>query len=81
MKNRQKLTNTRSGGIILAVRDDIAKHVKIINTDGKYVLWFKLEKLLLNSKEDVLCGIVYIPPEGSKYVTTDCFFRIRRRVN
>ena len=26
---------------------------------------------MLNSKEDVLCGIVYIPPEGSKYVTTD----------
>ena len=78
MKNRQKLTNILSGGIILAVRDDIAKHVKIIKTDG--VLWFKLEKLLLNSKEDVFCGVVYIPSRGSKYLTTDCFFRIRRRV-
>ena len=55
MKNKQKLTNIRSGGIILAIRDDIATHVKIINTDGKYVLWFTLEKLLFNSKEDVFC--------------------------
>ena len=54
MKNRQKLTNIRSGGIFLAKKNDIAIHVKIINTDGKYVLCFKLEneKLVLNSTED-----------------------------
>ena len=43
MKNRQKLTNVRSRGIILAIKNDTAIHVKIINTDGKYVLCFKLE--------------------------------------
>ena len=39
MKNRQKVTNIRSGGIILAKKNDIAILVKIINTytDRKYV--------------------------------------------
>ena len=77
MKNKQKLTNIRYGGIILAIRDDIAKHVKTINTDAKYY-GLNLKTVVLCV--DVLCGIVYTPPEGSKYVTTDCF-RIRRGVN
>ena len=64
----------------MAVRDDVAKHIKIINTDGKYVLWFKLEKRLLNSKWDVSCGIVHIPLEGSKYVTTDCFLEFEEEL-
>ena len=41
MKNRQKLTYIRSGGIILEVKDVIVQHVTIINTDAKYVVWFK----------------------------------------
>lgn len=37
MKNRKKLTKTRSSGIMLVVKDDIVKYIKIINRDGKYV--------------------------------------------
>lgn len=59
MENRQKLSKTRSGGIILSVKENLAKHVKIIKTDCKNVLWFKINKLLLNYDEDLLCGIVY----------------------
>lgn len=80
MKNRRKLTNTRSGGIILAVRDNIVKYIKIINTDCKYVFWFKLDKMLLNSTDDLLCGVVYIPPEGSRYASPDCFIEIEQEL-
>lgn len=38
MKNRKKLTKTRSSGIMLVVKDDIVKYIKIINRDCKYVL-------------------------------------------
>lgn len=37
IKNRKKLTKTRSSGIMLVVKDDIVKYIKIINRDGKYV--------------------------------------------
>lgn len=38
MKNRKKLTKTRSSGIMLVVKDDIVKYIKIKlkNRDGKY---------------------------------------------
>lgn len=35
MKNRQKLSQTRSGGIILSVEENLAKQVKIIKIDCK----------------------------------------------
>lgn len=35
-----------------------------------------LDKMLLNFYEDLLCGVVYIQPEGSKYASPDCFLEI-----
>lgn len=67
MKNRQKPTNARSGRIITAVRDNIVKYEKINLTYDEYVFWFKLDKVLLNFLEDLLCSIVYTQDEGSKY--------------
>ena len=39
-KNRHTLSKTRSGGILVAVRDNIVKYVHVIRTDCKYVSWF-----------------------------------------
>lgn len=58
------------------VRDNIVKYIKIINIDCKYVFWFKLDKMLLNFIDDLLCGVVYILFEGSRYVLFDCFIEI-----
>jgi Tfp pilus assembly protein PilZ len=41
MKNRRKLSNTRSVGIMLLVKDECVKYVNIINTE----LWFRLSSL------------------------------------
>ena len=30
-------------------------------------MWFKLDKSIFGYEKDVLCGAVYIPPEGTKY--------------
>lgn len=76
MKNRKKLMKICFGGIMLVVKDDFVKYVKIINIDCKYVFWFKLSKVLLNIKDDLLCGVIYILLEGSKYFFLDCFFDI-----
>ena len=35
---------------------------------------------MLNSKEDVFCGIEYIPPEDRKYVTTDYFLELEEEL-
>jgi hypothetical protein len=49
------------------------KHVKIVNTSCTNVLWFKLSKSVVNTDEDIICGIVYLPPEGSRYASPDCY--------
>jgi hypothetical protein len=41
MKNRKKITKNRSGGIMVGFKDNLAKHIDIVNTDSKYVMWFK----------------------------------------
>jgi N6-adenosine-specific RNA methylase IME4 len=41
MKNREKNTKNRSGGIMVGFKDNLAKHIDIVNTDSKYVMWFK----------------------------------------
>jgi hypothetical protein len=39
MKNRNKITKNRSGGIMVGFKDNLAKHIDIVNTDSKYVMW------------------------------------------
>lgn len=46
VKNQQTLSKTRSGGILVAVKDYVIKFVKIIRTDCKYVFWFTIDKSL-----------------------------------
>jgi hypothetical protein len=80
MKNREKLSKARSGGIILSVRENIVKHVKIIDTDCKYVLWFKVDKIFLEYEADLICGIVYIPPEGSEFSSSAIFIEFEQEL-
>lgn len=46
------------------------------------MFWFKLDKVLLYSTDDLLCGVVYIPPEGtcSRYASHDCFLEIEQEL-
>lgn len=34
----------------------------------------------MNNKDDLLCGVIYIPPEGSKYSSLDCFSDIEQEL-
>jgi hypothetical protein len=44
-----------------------------IPTDSSYVFWFRISRELLGLDEDVVCGIVYIPPEYTVYSSVDAF--------
>ena len=73
MKNRFKYMKTKSGGITLAFKDHLNEHISIIELESKYVLWFEINDRLLHNEKDALFGIVYIPPESSKYCVGDPF--------
>lgn len=78
LHNRASISRFSSGGIGLIVRDEILPYVKINQTkSSKLVLFFILSKQLCHLEEDIKCGIIYIPPYGSKYATDDPYLEIQ----
>ena len=69
-KNRQKYRH-KSGGIVLLVKNNISKYIEIIPSKCNDILWFSINQKLLGFK--LICGIVYIPPEGSPYHNVEIF--------
>ncbi|XP_063408710.1 uncharacterized protein LOC134692190 [Mytilus trossulus] len=76
MKNRSHLNRVKSGGIVLGFKESLSDHISAAETDSKYILWFKIDKHVVKLQQDILCGIVYIPPENSVYCVGDPFSEI-----
>ena len=68
MKNIFTFKRVKSGGIILAYKTELSSFVNIVESESKYILWFKLNTSLFHLPQDVLFGIAYVPPENSKFV-------------
>ncbi|CAG2220516.1 unnamed protein product [Mytilus edulis] len=71
MKNRFTLRRVKSGGIVLCFRTHLADKINMIDTDSKYIMWFTVDKEIFRLNQNVLFGIVYIPPENSSYCIGD----------
>jgi hypothetical protein len=67
MKNTFKINRTKSGGIVLTFKKHLGDFIHPLESDSKYVLWFKADKQLFHMRKDVIFGIVYIPPEHLLY--------------
>ena len=80
MKNRFTFKRVKSGGIILAYKTELSNFVNIVESESKYILWFKLNKSLFHLPQDVLFGTVYVPPENSKYCIGDPFNEIENEL-
>jgi hypothetical protein len=46
-------------------KKELASKIKVFSTDSKFVLWFKVSRDIFNLDEDVIFGIVYMPPENT----------------
>jgi hypothetical protein len=73
LKNRKKIAKVKSGGILLGFKDKYEKFIEPIETDSKFVYWFKVNSQLLNSDTDSVFGIDYIPPAYTSYSSWDAF--------
>lgn len=70
-KNRRQKVIRKSGGIAVLIKESIFKCFECIDTECEYVLWFKLDKVLFNTDEDVYFGAIYIPPAYTGYSQAD----------
>ena len=77
-KNRKQISRYRSGGIALFVRNELSSYIHIMKNESKLVLWFSISKTILKTSEDLICGIVYIPPVGSRFKHPDPYLELQR---
>jgi hypothetical protein len=52
---------------MVGFNDNLAKHIDLVNTDSKYVMQFKCSEQPFKTDQPVFVGVVYIPPECTKY--------------
>ncbi|CAC5372884.1 unnamed protein product [Mytilus coruscus] len=75
-KNRHKIISHRSGGIALGYRKCLDKCIKTFDTECKFVYWFSVDKKVFDLDENIVFGIVYIPPVNTNYTSEEAFSEI-----
>ena len=68
MKNRNRLSNVRSGGLIICVKHKWENLVHYYDMSCQFVMWLRVT---VDGNNDLLLGNVYIPPSGSPYSDSD----------
>ena len=75
--NRTKCLHA-SGGVALRVKDSLSKHFHLLKCTNDVYMFFQVDSDLLGKK--FLLGVVYIPPENSKYSSIEMFDEIENQV-
>ena len=75
-KNRQKLAAYKSEGIAIGYKKYLEKYVKPIETDCQYVYWLNIDKHIFNLSQNVIIGVIYIPPVNSIYSSDEAYAEI-----
>ena len=70
----------KSGGISIYFKNKFSNFLKIIETESDYVLWVEISKTLTQTEENVILGVVYIPPENSNYYNEDEFLILENEI-
>ena len=77
----EKTCRRKSGGIALLVKEEIQKYVKVEKShSSQLTLWFSISREMLLTENDVLCGVVYVPPIGSKYTNDDPYAELHAEI-
>ena len=72
-KHRSELSFRKSGGIVVYIRNTLAKFCSIISNNCDHVLWVKIEGKTFGINDHFLIGTVYIPPSNSRFSSIEIF--------
>ena len=62
-----------------SLQKNLENYITVLDSKSSLVLWFVVSKRLTGN-DDILCGIVYIPPYGTRYSVEDPFFEIENEL-
>ena len=72
-KCRHFCSLSKSGGIGIIYKECLNGFIQEVKTNSSFVSWFIINKVALGLRKDLILGVVYIPPVGSKYTSVDAF--------
>jgi len=79
-RNKNNLSRYKSGGIALLIKENLNEFIRVDNQRTcSLILLFTISGKLygLSGEDDLKCGIVYVPPIGSKFSVEDPLFEIQ----
>ena len=77
---RKQAVLRRSGGIGVYIKSDIASFISQTESSSDYITWLKISKSLLNTEQDLIIGVCYVPPQSSKYFNHDDFSTLEEEI-
>lgn len=69
-----------SGGLALLIKKNISEWVTIMNNNSEFIQWCCISKVCTGLDENLYIGNVYLPPEGSKYVSADMWETVQNEI-
>ena len=81
MHNRKPIARYRSGGIALLIKEEYEPFIHVRKAESKLVFWFEISKQILKTSENLVCGVIYIPPHGSKYAHADPYLELQNEID
>ncbi len=73
IQNRHNLTNWRSEGVLVAIKDGLFKYCKSFYYINDFIIIIKLDKRLFNIDKHIFLFAVYIPPYMTRYSKFELF--------
>ena len=70
----------RSGGIAVFYKDKFQDNIKVIPTESDYILWLRIDHKILDIQEDLLLGVLYIPPSQSRFLNEDEYLCLENEI-
>ena len=53
------------------MQTELNTKISVIETDNDYIMWIRLDKSLFCTSDDLILGILYIPPAQSRFLNED----------
>ena len=70
-QTRKQKYKRKSGGIGVFVKESVFRNFEIVNSSSDYILWLKVSFKGKEHDNDFVFGVVYKPPESSRFLTDD----------
>ena len=72
-KSRRYVSKVKFGGIGIIYKEELDTFITEIKTESDFVASYKIDQTSIGLGKDLLLGVIYIPPEGSKYTKVEAF--------